>query len=81
MLLAILALHQYITLFTSNKWIVARLDRVDVQLLTCRLEGQVRALAELVGDLILVDGGGTVEVLVMFQCELLNFWCLLTEED
>ena len=47
---------------------MARLDRVEIELLACRLEWQGLALAELVGQLVLVVLRRLVEVPMVLQC-------------
>lgn len=54
-LLAVFALHEHVAILALDQWVVTGLDRMDIKLLTRRLVGQVAALAELVGDLVLVN--------------------------
>ena len=81
MLLAVLPLHEHMTLTTLDQWIVTGLDRVQVQLHTSRLRWQILALAKLVGNFILVVARRLVEVTVELERALSNGLGLLDEDD
>ena len=81
MFLAIFTLHEDTAFIAANERVVARLDRVEVELLPRCLERQVLALAELVGQLVLVVLCRLIKVFMVLQCKLLYALCLLTEED
>ena len=71
-LLAILSLHEDATGLAGDERVVTGLDRVNVELLSGRLQWQVFALAELVGEFILVVRRRLVEVMMVLECELLH---------
>ena len=67
-LLAIFSLHENAAGLASDERVVAGLDRVNIELLSGRLQWQIFALAELVGDFVPVVLRRSVEVTMVLKC-------------
>lgn len=81
MLLDVFTLHEHFAFLTLDQRVVTGLDRVEIQVLPSGLGGQVGALAQFVGNLLLVDASGVVEVSMEGQGLLSDFKRLLYEDD